>query len=955
MTGCDGELLSRYVDGELNANQAREVADHLATCARCKENYAMLTSLHALSIETLPRTRFPRATVPMRHRLIGRGAAAAAAAVFLLVAGGLIWTVYRGYFAKPPTPPMVASAPVSPKPAPPPLAVSLPEETEDDSEPTVLEQPTPLPYEPPPLSPRSVQGIVTDKAGSPLANARVEIRRWEGSAAETAAIAYTDGAGRFTVEYPEDSSRLRIYKRGFDPVVATFRGGIRGAEVEVHASLTPSEVVTGTVVGERGEPVPGAVVYGSPDALDGFGPQTRTDGSGRFRIPAKAFALWVEHPDYAPTYVGEGTDEAAVTLRLRRGGGLMVTVLHAAGRPVSGARVQVQGGHGVLPKAPEATTDAAGQASFENLPPAGYVLTARTPQGSLASRSATVRAGEVVQYTLHLTGEYPGTLRGQVVDEDGLPLAGARVHLTNADYPMGSREVHVADDGAIEAGLEFGATQVSVSPYRFWEWECVGEPRRTFTVASDREHFFEEFRFRPLQPFMVAMVDEDDNPVTKAYVVADNCLYDWWGGVRFLLAAPEGRFELHAQNVSYLAAHDPESQRAGLATWRPGQERVLTVRMTRPTGAIAGRVAEPDGTPVAGVWLLARRQARDELMPHATAHSDPAGRFELAPLDLNSGYFVHVQRRGYDVVSAPEGLVTPASVRDPLAIVMARKEAVIAGTVVYADGVPVVNALVTVERDEERIDGVKTDGAGAFRVALAPGMYAVQATVGNRGLQTPWESVEAPAEDVVLILPVDAPPEVPPEGLEHEQARHALKQMGLVFKMFANETEGVYPALDNTFGAFRPDSASIYPEYLADEVIMARITGQQEVKTCYLGYAVDNETVGLAFLDAYEQYGPEGLASQDVSVEDGFGTGGGETLYRLREGIERFLITDINDPQASAMTQARIPLLWEVPGDRGEPGGWVLYMDGHVEWEPYPGQFPMTEAFIERVRELMSD
>ena len=37
-----------------------------------------------------------------------------------------------------------------------------------------------------------------------------------------------------------------------------------------------------------------------------------------------------------------------------------------------------------------------------------------------------------------------------------------------------------------------------------------------------------------------------------------------------------------------------------------------------------------------------------------------------------------------------------------------------------------------------------------------------------------------------------------------------------------------------------------------------------------------------------------------------YGTGGGNTVYRLREGIERFTITDINNPAASATAQSDI-------------------------------------------------
>ena len=86
------------------------------------------------------------------------------------------------------------------------------------------------------------------------------------------------------------------------------------------------------------------------------------------------------------------------------------------------------------------------------------------------------------------------------------------------------------------------------------------------------------------------------------------------------------------------------------------------------------------------------------------------------------------------------------------------------------------------------------------------------------------------------------------------------------------------------------------------------------------------------------------------------GTAGGDTVFRLREGIERFLITDINNPAGSAMSQSSIPVMWDTFGmaQHSEdtagmvvfnhvPGGAnVLYMDGHVEWVSYPTKFPLT-------------
>ncbi len=76
-----------------------------------------------------------------------------------------------------------------------------------------------------------------------------------------------------------------------------------------------------------------------------------------------------------------------------------------------------------------------------------------------------------------------------------------------------------------------------------------------------------------------------------------------------------------------------------------------------------------------------------------------------------------------------------------------------------------------------------------------------------------------------------------------------------------------------------------------------------------------------------------------------------ETIFRLREGIERFFITDINNPGASARSQSSISVTSDIvsviPADFNHiPGGAnVLYLDGHVEFEKYPGSFPVTRAF----------
>jgi prepilin-type processing-associated H-X9-DG protein len=84
--------------------------------------------------------------------------------------------------------------------------------------------------------------------------------------------------------------------------------------------------------------------------------------------------------------------------------------------------------------------------------------------------------------------------------------------------------------------------------------------------------------------------------------------------------------------------------------------------------------------------------------------------------------------------------------------------------------------------------------------------------------------------------------------------------------------------------------------------------------------------------------------------------GAAATIYRLREGIERFLITDINNPAASSRAQSEVAIMHDAVSEEPEhfnhiPGGAnVLYLDGHVafiRWVPgheHANPFPVNHA-----------
>jgi prepilin-type N-terminal cleavage/methylation domain-containing protein/prepilin-type processing-associated H-X9-DG protein len=115
------------------------------------------------------------------------------------------------------------------------------------------------------------------------------------------------------------------------------------------------------------------------------------------------------------------------------------------------------------------------------------------------------------------------------------------------------------------------------------------------------------------------------------------------------------------------------------------------------------------------------------------------------------------------------------------------------------------------------------------------------------------------------------------------------------------------------------------------------------------------------WLSSFVPWRPGGIAARRDSdfspAVGGYGSGSrpgaprNGPIYRLREGIERFLITDINNPAGSAIAQSEVPVMWDaiswtVSEFNHIPAGCnVLFMDGHVEFGRYPGKYPLVEDY----------
>jgi uncharacterized GH25 family protein len=507
------------------------------------------------------------------------------------------------------------------------------------------------------------------------------------------------------------------------------------------ATVTDDDVrgelrLEGQVVDAHDEPVGGATVV-----LSSNPPRTATteaDGGFAFdELVGRPYTLIARAKQgvAGPVTAKLTAKSEPVILHLRPAAKVRVEVADASGAAIDGATVELRGIDHQTQK-----TDR-GAAMFAPVVPGGYQVVAIAPGHARAMTMLAVRTSDVTTKLVLASG---ASVRGHVVDDQGKPVAEARVAFQGAsDFIMRSDPRYDGVTTGADGAFELAA--MGAGSYRFTASHPAYAPGVSEIITLDGKTDRGDVAIKLATGAMVRgrVVDTAKQPVGGARVRIANAARHGisFDAPRQTYSASDGTFELRGlarrELVAFAVGESAASTTKDVDTTHgdvTGIELVLDV-----TGTIAGSVVDTTGQPIEGAQVsafpnidsfgpgtdytqLRLRGATDEL-------TDAGGRFTLVGL-VQGSYRVTATRerslgrsRRNPFGGGPgDGVVAQTGARD-LTITL-EPEGGVKGKVMLADGTVPPAFTVSVGGMEQSF----TAGPSFELDGLAPGKYSLTVT-----------------------------------------------------------------------------------------------------------------------------------------------------------------------------------------------------------------------------------